>query len=66
MEEFYKKISDKLENPPNEATDWSVWDKVEKQLDEKEELKQVNDEDLNNLLQMKINPGDFALDHDLT
>ncbi len=33
MEEFYKKLNDKLENTPNEPTDWSVWDKIENELD---------------------------------
>ena len=35
MEEFYKRLNDKLGNPPKKATDWSVWNTIEKELDRK-------------------------------
>lgn len=33
MENFYRKIKDKISNPPQTATDWQVWDKISGEIE---------------------------------
>ena len=41
MEDFYKKLGDKLEKAPTEATDWSMWNDIEKHLEKGEKRRIV-------------------------
>ena len=33
MENFYRKIKDKISNPPQTSTDWQVWDKISGEIE---------------------------------